>query len=89
MYEGAPTSVTSYLSVISKGSAVFVLMMILVKVFAPIVEQWQMMLYGLIVLTISIANLFAIRQQNLKRFMAFSSISQAGYLMLGVIARCV
>lgn len=45
-----------------------------------------MMLYGLIVLTISIANLFAIRQQNLKRFMAFSSISQAGYLMLGVIA---
>ena len=86
VYEGAPTSVTSYLSVISKGSAVFVLMMILVKVFAPIVEQWQMMLYGLIVLTISIANLFAIRQQNLKRFMAFSSISQAGYLMLGVIA---
>ena len=86
VYEGAPTSVTSYLSVISKGSAVFVLMMILVKVFAPIVEQWQMMLYAIIILTITVANLFAIRQQNLKRFMAFSSISQAGYLMLGVIA---
>ncbi len=86
VYEGAPTAVTSYLSVISKGSAVFVLMAILVKVFAPIAAQWQGMLYGLILLTITVANLFALRQQNLKRFMAFSSISQAGYLMLGVIA---
>lgn len=86
VYEGAPTNVTSYLSVISKGSAVFVLMMVLIKVFAPIVEQWQAMLYGIIIITITVANLFAIRQQNLKRFLAFSSISQAGYLMLGVIA---
>lgn len=85
VYEGAPTNVTSYLSVISKGSAVFVLMVVLIKVFAPIVTQWQDMLYGLIIVTITIANLFAIRQQNLKRFLAFSSISQAGYLMLGVI----
>lgn len=86
VYEGAPTAVTSYLSVISKGSAVFVLMTILIKVFAPVVVQWQAILYGIIILTITVANLFAIRQQNLKRFMAFSSISQAGYLMLGVIA---
>ena len=85
VYEGAPTNVTSYLSVISKGSAVFVLMAILVKVFAPIVEHWQAMLYGIIIVTITVANLFAIRQQNLKRFLAFSSISQAGYIMLGVI----
>lgn len=86
VYEGAPTSVTSYLSVISKGSAVFVLMTILVKVFAPIAVQWSAMLYGIIIITITVANLFAIRQQNLKRFLAFSSISQAGYIMLGVIA---
>lgn len=86
VYEGAPTTVTSYLSVISKGSAVFVLMMILFKVFAPIREQWQSMLYLIILLTITVANLFAIRQQNLKRFMAFSSVSQAGYLMLAVIS---
>lgn len=85
VYEGAPTAVTSYLSVISKGSAAFVLMTILMKVFTPILDQWQMLLYGIIILTITIANLFAIRQHNLKRFMAFSSISQAGYLMLGVI----
>ena len=44
------------------------------------------MLYGLIILTITVGNLFALRQKNLKRFLAFSSISQAGYIMLGVIA---
>jgi NADH-quinone oxidoreductase subunit N len=60
-------------------------MAILIKVFAPIVTQWQEVLYWVIIASITIANLFAIRQQNLKRFMAFSAISQAGYIMLGVI----
>ena len=60
-------------------------MAILIKVFAPIVAQWQEVLYWVIIASITIANLFAIRQQNLKRFMAFSAISQAGYIMLGVI----
>lgn len=86
VYQGAPTTVTSYLSVISKGSAVFVLMTILIKVFAPIVAEWQEMLFWIIIASITIANLFAIRQQNLKRFLAFSSISQAGYIMLAVIS---
>lgn len=86
VYEGAPTTVTSYLSVISKGSAVFVLMTILIKVFAPMMEQWQTLLYIIIIATITLANLFAIRQENIKRFLAFSSISQAGYIMLAVIS---
>ncbi len=86
VYEGAPTSITSYLSVISKGAAVFVLFSIFVKVFSGMMEQWQTVLYIMIILSITIANLFAIRQQNLKRMLAFSSISQAGYLMLGVIS---
>ena len=85
VYEGAPTAVTSYLSVISKGSAAFVLMTILMKVFAPMVAQWQEVLFWVTIASITIPNLFAIRQQNLKRFMAFSAISQAGYIMLGVI----
>ncbi len=85
VYQGAPTNVTSYLSVISKGAAAFVLMTILIKVFPGAVEYWQEAFYILIILSITIANLFAIRQQDLKRFMAFSSISQAGYIMLGVI----
>lgn len=86
VYEGAPSTVTAYLSVISKGSAAFVLMATLIKVFAPMVEQWQEVLYWVIIASITIANLFALRQQNLKRLMAFSSISQAGYIMLGVIS---
>ena len=86
VYEGAPSTVTAYLSVISKGSAAFVLMAILIKVFAPMVEQWQEVLYWVIIASITIANLFALRQQNLKRLMAFSSIAQAGYIMLGVIS---
>ncbi|HBN06432.1 MAG TPA: NADH-quinone oxidoreductase subunit N [Bacteroidales bacterium] len=85
VYQGAPTPVTSYLSVISKGSAVFVLLTILMKVFAPMVTEWQNIIYGLIVITITIGNLFALRQKNMKRFLAFSSISQAGYILLGVI----
>lgn len=84
-YQGAPTAVTGYLSVVSKGAAAFTLMTILMKVFAPMVEYWEHILYVVIVLSITIANLFAIRQTELKRFMAFSSISQAGYIMLAVV----
>ena len=86
VYEGAPSTVTAYLSVISKGSAAFVLMIVLIKVFAPLVAQWQEILFWIIIASITLANIFALRQENLKRLMAFSSISQAGYIMLGVIA---
>ena len=85
VYEGAPTVVTGYLSVVSKGAAGFVLLTILVKVFGFLVGEWQTILFWIIILSITVANLFAIRQKNLKRFMAFSAISQAGYLILGVI----
>ena len=84
-YEGAPTPVTGYLSVCSKGAAAFAALVILVKAFGPMITYWEYMLYIVIVLSITIANLFAIRQSELKRFMAFSSISQAGYIMLAVI----
>ena len=86
VYEGAPTTVTSYFSVISKGSAAFVLMTLLFKVFGNLVTEWQAILYVIIIATITVAILFAIRQQNLKRFLAYSSVSQAGYIMLGVIS---
>ena len=58
-YEGAPTPVTGYLSVCSKGAAAFALMVILAKAFAPLVEYWEYLLYIVIVLSITIANLFA------------------------------
>ena len=84
-YQGAPTTVTGYLSVVSKGAAAFALRAILMKVFAPMVEYWQYLLFIVIVLSITIANLFALRQRDLKRFMAFSSISQAGYIVLAIV----
>ena len=84
-YQGAPTPVTGYLSVVSKGAATLTLAIILMKVLQPLVIYWEMLLYIVICLTITIGNLFAIRQKELKRFMAFSSISQAGYIMLAVV----
>ena len=84
-YQGAPTTVTGYLSVVSKGAAAFTLAAILMKVFAPVTEYWQYLLFVVVVLSITIANLFAIRQSDLKRFMAFSSISQAGYIVLAIV----
>ena len=87
VYQGTPTAVTSYLSVISKGAAAFAFLIILVQVFGAAYSRvWEWMLYAIIILTITLGNLFAVRQRNLKRFLAFSSISQAGYIMLGVIA---
>jgi NADH-quinone oxidoreductase subunit N len=87
VYEGAPVNVASYLSVISKGAAVFIFTIILYTVFFKIAVLWSNVLYMIIVLTITIGNLFAMRQQNLKRFLAFSSIAQAGFILLGIIGQ--
>jgi len=86
VYEGAPTSVTAYLSVVSKGAAVFALMFALYKAFGTIEVVWNHILWWLSVITITLGNLFALRQKDIKRFFAFSSISQAGYILLGIIA---
>jgi NADH-quinone oxidoreductase subunit N len=85
VYEGAPINITSYLSVISKGAAIFIFIIMLFTVFPVIIATWQKIIYISAVLTMTIGNLFAVRQQNLKRFLAFSSISQAGYILLGFI----
>ncbi len=78
---------TAYLSVISKGAAAFAFFIIFVQVFGAVyADAWEWMLYAVLILTITVGNLFAMRQKNMKRFMAFSSVSQAGYLMLGAIA---
>jgi NADH-quinone oxidoreductase subunit N len=86
VYEGSPTNVTSYFSVISKGAAAFILILILYKVFFPIADVWKQVIYVISILTMTIGNLFALRQKNMKRFLAFSSIAQAGFILLGIIA---
>ncbi len=84
VYEGAPVAVTSYLSVISKGAVLFVFISVLYKVFQPMAEAWYNMLFVLSIITIVIGNLFAIRQNNFKRFLAFSSIAQVGFILVGI-----
>lgn len=85
VYEGAAIPVTSFLSIISKGAAVFVLVMLLFKVFAVLQGSWTVTLYIVSILTMTTGNIFAIRQNNIKRFLAFSSIAQAGFILLGII----
>ncbi|MBL4724915.1 MAG: NADH-quinone oxidoreductase subunit N, partial [Lutibacter sp.] len=85
VYEGAPISVASYLSVISKGAAVFILMILMFTVFKPLMHVWENLVYVIALATMFIGNLFALRQNNMKRFLAFSSIAQAGFILLGLI----
>lgn len=86
VYEGAPTNVTSYLSVISKGASAFILIIVMFTVFPSISPIWKNIVYLIAVLTMTIGNLFAMRQKNMKRFLAFSSIAQAGFILLGIIS---
>jgi NADH-quinone oxidoreductase subunit N len=84
VYEGAPVAVTSYLSVVSKGAVLFVFVSVLYTVFKPMATAWYNMLFILSLLTIITGNLFAIRQDNFKRFLAFSSIAQVGFILIGI-----
>lgn len=84
VYEGAPVAVTSFLSVVSKGAVLFVFVSVLYTVFQPLAGAWYNAIFVLSLLTILTGNLFAIRQQNFKRFLAFSSIAQVGFILIGI-----
>ncbi|MBK8920207.1 MAG: NADH-quinone oxidoreductase subunit N [Saprospirales bacterium] len=86
VYEGAPTGIAGYLSVVSKGAAVFILMILLLEFSPALAGTWKAALYLLAILTMTTGNLFALRQQNLKRLLAFSSVAQAGFILLGFLA---
>jgi len=86
VYQGAPISIASFLSVISKGSAVMILMIILFTVMKPLMPVWSKIIYIVAIATMFIGNLFALRQQNMKRFLAYSSIAQAGFILLGFLS---
>lgn len=86
VYEGAPIGIASYLSVISKGAAVMILLIIAFTVMKPFDMVTHKLLYTIALGTMFIGNLFALRQQNMKRFLAFSSIAQAGFILLGFMS---
>lgn len=85
VYEGSPLPVTAYLSVISKGTMAFVLLTLLFKVFSGYASVWHWLLIAFSLATMIVGNLFAIRQQNIKRFLAFSSIAQVGFILVGMV----
>ena len=84
VYEGAPMPATSFLSVISKGSIAFIFINVLYHTFQPLQNTWYDLMMVLAIATMTIGNLFALRQQNIKRFLAFSSIAQVGFIMVGM-----
>lgn len=86
-YEGAPTPVTAFLSTASKATGFAILMRVFITAFAGAVSfQWVPVLIVIAVLTMSLGNLVALRQSNVKRLLAYSSIAQAGYILIGVAA---
>ena len=84
VYEGSPVAVTAYLSVISKGAVFFIFIQVLYTVFKPLAGNWYRILVLLSVLSMVVGNLFAVRQDNLKRLLAFSSIAQSGFILAGI-----
>jgi NADH-quinone oxidoreductase subunit N len=84
VYEGSPIATTAFLSVISKGAIAFVFTAALYKLFKPMEAVWYDMIILLAVATMLTGNIFALRQQNIKRFLAFSSIAQVGFILLGI-----
>lgn len=89
VYEGSPIPVTSYLSVISKGSIIFVFVSILMTVFQQLDNEWLEIISVIAILSMTVGNLFAMRQQNLKRLLAFSSISQVGFVLVGITGNSI
>jgi len=89
VYEGAPVAVSAFLSVVSKGSIAFILLTTLYKTFAPMHETWYNMVMLLSIVTMIVGNLFALRQQNIKRFLAFSSIAQVGFILVGLSSNSI
>ena len=85
-YEGAPTTVTAYLSVASKAASIAFLLRIFLGPLGPVRATWEPLLAVVAVVTMTVGNLAAINQNNLKRLLAYSSISHAGYMLLGLIA---
>lgn len=85
-YEGAPIPITAHLAVSSKVAAFALALRLFAEAFMPIAEQWQTLLIALAVITMLLGNLVALAQRNLKRLLAYSSVGQVGFLLMGVAA---
>jgi len=85
-YEGAPTPITAFISVAPKAASFAILVRILIVGIWPLREEWQMLTIGVAIATMTVGNLAAITQTNIKRFFGYSTIAHVGYLLLGLVA---
>jgi NADH-quinone oxidoreductase subunit N len=85
-YEGAPTPVTGYMSVIPKAAGFAAMIRILVQGLGPISDDWTWLIGALALVTMTLGNIVALSQRNLKRMLAYSSIAHTGYMMVGLAA---
>ena len=86
VYEGAPIPITGYLAVASKAAAFALVLKIFAQALMPVVAEWQIVLVVMAALTMTLGNLVALAQSNIKRLLAYSSIAHVGYLLMGVAA---
>jgi NADH-quinone oxidoreductase subunit N len=86
VYEGSPTPITAFLSVGSKAAAFAMLLRIVFEGLVPVKADWGTLFYTLAILTMTVGNVAALTQSNIKRMLAYSSIAHAGYLLIGVVA---
>jgi NADH-quinone oxidoreductase subunit N len=86
VYEGAPTSVAALIATGSKAAAFGALLRVLLSTFKGAQPDWTLLLWGVAVLTMTVGNVVAIAQSNLKRMLAYSSVAHAGYILVGVVA---
>jgi len=86
VYEGAPTPITAYLSVASKAAGFAVILRVFYEALGPVMLDWSMIFAVLAAITMTLGNVVAIAQTNIKRMLGYSSIAQAGYLMIGLAA---
>ena len=85
VYQGAPTTVTGFLCTAPKAAGFGALLILFNNVFLEIHYQWQDIFWILAVLTMTVGNLSALVQHNVKRMLAFSSVSHAGFLVMGIL----
>ena len=86
VYEGAPTPITSFISTASKAAGFAVLLRFMLAVFPAIEAEWVTLLAIIATVTMTLGNLLALPQTNIKRLLAYSSIAHAGYAMIGLVA---
>jgi NADH-quinone oxidoreductase subunit N len=84
VYEGAPTPVTGFMAAVAKAGAFAAMLRVLFTSFGTIDTDWKPIIYGLAVLSLVVGSVVALRQRDVKRMLAYSSINHAGFILLGV-----